>query len=374
MQINQLSIQNFRNYEEQTLTPDPQCNIIIGENAAGKTNLLEAILYLSHGKSQRAKSDRELIQFQKTFAKLKGNFQTKNRDFTIEAELWQGHRRKLSINRIPQKTALKLGEICATVFFCPEDLSLIRESAAVRRRFLDIALCQLRPRYAAALSDYKRCHEHKTRILRDRFERPDLLSTLPDFNERMIQSGAVIIHYRAQYIQRLKEYAASNHQKCSGGKESLSIVYKTVSAVTDPLTDTATIAEQLCEHMQSHQQAELDSGLCLSGPHKDDFTVSINDRDAKTFASQGQTRTAALSLKLAEREITKNILGEYPLLLLDDVLSELDSRRQEFVLNRIANGQIFITCCEDDRPSGLLSGKVFHIQDGHLQCESRVGS
>jgi DNA replication and repair protein RecF len=218
-----------------------------------------------------------------------------------------------------------------------------------------------------ALTAYNRAYEHKTRILRDSEERPDLLAALPDFNEQMVRFGAVLIHYRAQYTRRLAEYAAVNHGECSGGKEQLQITYRTVSTVTDPLAEETRLAEQLRDHMAAHEAAERASRLCLSGPHKDDLLVAVNGQEARAYSSQGQTRTAALAMKLAEREILKNAAGEYPVLLLDDVLSELDPKRQEFVLNRIAGGQVFITCCEDDRLPQLLGGRVFHVEQGTIR-------
>jgi DNA replication and repair protein RecF len=172
--------------------------------------------------------------------------------------------------------------------------------------------------------------------LRDSEERPDLLAILPEFNEQLVRYGAVLIHYRNQFAQKLNEYAKIHHHECSGGKEVLDIQYKTVSSVTDPDADMQILAAELRQHMDMHQPAERASRMCLSGPHKDDLIVTIDGREAKQFASQGQTRTAALAMKLAEREIYKNATGEYPVLLLDDVLSELDPKRQEFVLNRIA--------------------------------------
>ena len=272
----------------------------------------------------------------------------------------------MTVNGVNAKSAAALSDVFQTVFFCPDDLYLIREGAAARRKFLDTALCQLRPRYAMVLSEYNKAYEHKTRILRDSEEYPDLLTMLPEFSERLVQCGAILIHYRARYIQRLAEYAAVNHAECSGGKEQLDIEYQTVSSVTNQMAEVPELEEQLRIHMTGHKEAEIASRLCLSGPHKDDFTVSINGREAKAYSSQGQTRTAALSIKLAEREILKNTTGEYPILLLDDVLSELDPRRQEFVLNRIAGGQVFITCCEDDRLAELLDGKVFHVKQGNV--------
>ena len=203
-------------------------------------------------------------------------------------------------------------------------------------------------------------------ILRDREENPGLLSMLPDFNERMCRVGALLIRYRAQYCRALDGYAAPAHEDCSGGREKLTLGYETVKTVLDPFAKTEVIAQNLREHQESHYHAELASGLCLSGPHKDDFIVEVNGRSARQFCSQGQVRTAALSLKLADREIHRSAVGEYPVMLLDDVLSELDPKRQEYVLNRISGGQVFITCCENDRLDRLQAGRLFHIQNGEV--------
>ncbi len=366
MRIDRLELENFRNYGRQAVDFDARCNVIFGENAQGKTNLLEALVYLSCGKSTRARTDREMIRFDASSARMIAKVFGRNRDFTVQVDLFRDRRRKMSVNQVPAKNSAALSQVYNTVFFCPEDLFLIREGAAARRKFMDTALCQLRPRYAAALAEYNRAYDHKTRILRDADERPDLLAALPEFNEQLVRFGAVLVHYRHQFALRLREYAAANHLECSGGREQLDIQYQTVSSVTDSGVDVAMLTEQLRDHMESHQIAERSSRLCLSGPHKDDLLVTIDGRDAKQYASQGQTRTAALALKLAEREIYKNVTGEYPVLLLDDVLSELDPRRQEFVLNRINGGQVFITCCEDDRLPQLLGGKVLHVHGGEL--------
>ena len=366
MRIDSLTLRSFRNYREETAEFDPRCNVIFGANAQGKTNLLEALVYLSCGKSPRARADREMIGFEAESAFLSAKVFARERDFTVTADLYRGKRRKLTVNKVAAKNAAALSAVYNTVFFCPEDLYLIREGAGERRKFMDNALCQLRPRYAQALAAYNKAYEHKTRILRDSEDYPALLETLPDFNEQMIRYGALLIHYRCQFAAKIGEYGAAHHRECSGGKEELTVSYETVSSVTDPGAELSVITEQLREHMERHSSAERASRLCLSGPHKDDLVVSINGRSAKQFASQGQIRTAALSMKLAEREIYKNAVGEYPVLLLDDVLSELDPRRQEFVLNRIHGGQVFITCCEDDRLAEMLGGKVFHVEQGAI--------
>lgn len=366
MQINNLVLRDFRNYGSVSLSFDSRCNVIYGENAQGKTNLLEAIHFLSCGRSPRARRDSEMVGFEKESALIEGQIESRERDFKTAITLYRGKRRKMTVNGVPAKKNADLSEVLHTVFFAPEDLYLIRDGAAARRKFMDHSLSQLRPRYAEALSEYSRLYDHKTRILRDADLEPGMLKMLPDFNERLCQVGAVLIYYRARFCEALSGYAYQAHHECSGGREELSLLYKTVSTVLDPLADVETVTDQLRRHQADHYQAELASRLCLSGPHKDDIEVEVNGQNARQYCSQGQVRTAALSLKLAEREIHKNTFGEYPLMLLDDVLSELDAKRQEYVLNRISEGQIFITCCESDRLSSLLRGKVFQIKNGEV--------
>ena len=192
------------------------------------------------------------------------------------------------------------------------------------------------------------------------------MDTLDDFNLSMAQMGAILIHHRAHFIRRLGEHAPAIHADFSGSREQLSLHYETVSTVDEPLAHPKDILPQILAHQESHKQAELDSRQCLTGPHKDDLIVDINGQSAKLYASQGQTRTAALSLKLAQREIFQEETGEWPVLLLDDVLSELDHKRQSFVLNRIRGGQVFISCCEEEKLAGLEGGRAFHVKQGTL--------
>ena len=363
MILKSLELDFFRNYVHTDVQLSPGVNVIWGENAQGKTNLLEAAAFLSSCRSHRARYDKELIQFGVDHAFLKGEVFSRQREFILEARLHRGERRQLFSNGVKLKTAGELGEVLNTILFCPEDLSLIRDGAAERRRFLDDAICQLRPKYAVALAEYKRLYEQKTRILRDWEEKPSLLDALDDFNLRMAQVGAVLIHYRAHFIRRLSELTPPIQSDFSGGREHLELRYETVSTVTDPEAAPKAILEQLLDHQQSHRRAELDSRQCLSGPHKDDLTVEVDGRAARQYASQGQTRTAALSLKLACRELFREDRGEWPVLLLDDVLSELDAKRQSFVLERIDGGQVLITCCEEDK-SVPVTGKRFFVRDG----------
>ena len=203
--------------------------------------------------------------------------------------------------------------------------------------------------------------------MKDWRDKPSLLDTLDEFSDALGRVSAQLIRYRAAFTQRLGEAAAPIHREFSGEGEELSLRYCTVSTVKDPFAPAREIYYQICEHQERHRQAEIDSGQCLTGAHKDDVEIFINGRSARSFASQGQTRTAALSLKLAEREIFLDETGEYPVLLLDDVLSELDEGRQAFVLNRIGGGQTLISCCEDEGISKRTGGKVFFVEKGRVR-------
>lgn len=366
MVVKRVRLESFRNYGELQAEFSPEINVITGDNAQGKTNLLEAIAYLSACRSHRARADSELIRFGDLRSMVKSELVSRDRDFVLEIRMGRGVRRQIICNGVKKKTVADISGLLKTVLFCPEDLNLIKAGAAERRRFLDDAICQLRPRYAAALAEHRRLLEQKRAILRDWQEKPSLLELLEDFNLRLCQTGALIIHYRAHFIRRLGECAPVIHGDFSSGREALTLSYQTVKTVTNPLDTPQVIFQQLCDHMNRHRQAELDTKSCLSGPHKDDLLVDINRMSVRTYGSQGQTRTAALSLVLAEREIFFDNDGEYPVLLLDDVLSELDPKRQEFVLNRINGGQVFITCCESERLSRLVKGKVLRIENGRL--------
>lgn len=365
MRINKLSLRGFRNYEDLQADFVPGVNLILGDNAQGKTNLLEGICYLSTGHGFRTRKEAELIKFGADFADLEAEVFSQEREQTMRAVLFAGRRpRQLFLSGVKQKTFANLQGLLTTVLFCPEDLMVLKTGASARRKLLDNALCQLRPGYEKALTEYNRLLDHKSRILKDFREFPSLADTLPDFNLRMAQLGAILIGYRANFLEKLDRCTANYHLEFSGGKEALRLSYKTVSNIEDPKCGKIELEKKLLEHQESHLRAELESGQCLSGPHKDDFDVLLDDISLKAFGSQGQTRTAAISLKLAEREIFKEDTGEEPVLLLDDVLSELDAKRQDFVLNQIKTGQVFITCCERDRVTEL--GKVITVKSGKL--------
>ena len=372
MKLRRIALDGFRNYTDFTADFSPGVNVIWGENAQGKTNLLEAIGFLSGARSHRARGDKELISFHRDRGTITAEVTSRGRDFLLEVQLFRGARRRLFVNHVKCKTAAELGGIVQTVLFCPEDLALIKAGAAERRSFLDHAICQLRPRYAEALAQYSKLLDHKTRILRDWEKHPSLLDVLEDFNEAMARAGALVIHYRAHFVRKLAEKAAQIQTEFSGGRETLALHYATVSTVRDPLGPTVELYEDLRRHQDSHAKAERDARSCLSGPHKDDLVAQINGQPARQYASQGQTRTAALSLKLAERELFRDDTGQWPILLLDDVLSELDARRQDFVLRRITGGQVILTGCE--APDGTFpEGRTLHIVQGKLVNDQETG-
>ena len=366
MRVDLLSLRGFRNYGEASVNFAEGINVISGPNAQGKTNLLEAVYMLTGGKSFRTRFDRELIGFDREDASIEAKINAGERDQKISILLRRGLKKQLVQNGV-KRSAAELSETLKAVLFCPDDLNLIKDGAAARRKMMDMAICQLRPGYAKLLADFNRLYENKMRLLRDYRDDPRMLDTFDEFSDGLARTSAQIIRYRASFARRLAQAAAPIHRSFSGADELLTAEYRTVSTVTDPEADVYAIYEQICRHQREHKAAELASGSCLTGAHKDDLDISINGRSARAFASQGQTRTAALSLKLAEREIYLAETGEYPVLLLDDVLSELDARRQEFVLNRIGGGQTLITCCEDEQIVRRTGGKVLFVSGGTVR-------
>ena len=365
MKLQSLNLRSFRNYEEGNLEFDPGVNLIVGDNAQGKTNLLEAISYLGSGKSFRALRTSEMIRFGADFAEIAGTVSSQERQQKIRWLLFPSARpRQLWRNGVKKKSAGEIAGVLPTVLFCPEDLMVLKAGSSQRRRFGDNALCQLRPNYDAALMEYNRILDQKSRILKDHFENPALLEILPEYNTRLCQVGALLISYRARFYDSLGKSAEKFHSQFTGGVENFQLEYKTVSTVSDPFAPLPRLTEDLQAHLHRHYRAELESAQCLTGPHKDDFTVRLSGIDLKSYGSQGQTRTSAISLKLAQRELMGRELGEEPVLLLDDVLSELDPGRQDFVLNQIVSGQVFITCCEPGRFTKL--GKTIFIQKGNV--------
>ena len=365
MKLTEIQLENFRNYEAISAEFDGGVNLLVGNNAQGKTNLLEAIAYLGSGKSFRAQKTGELVKFGSEFSQIQGKVFSQEREQSLRWILFSaGKPRQLYRNGVKKKTAAEIAGVLQTVLFCPEDLLVLKGGSAARRRLADNAICQLRPNYEPILNEYNRILEQKSKILKEWRENPAFLEILPEYNARLCQVGAALIAYRARFFEGLNREAKVYHDLFSGGKETFSLSYKTVSTVDDPFMTVSELENSLRAHLESHHRAELESGQCLTGPHKDDFDVDLNGLSAKTYGSQGQVRTATVSIKLAQRKLQEKETGEIPVLLLDDVLSELDPARQDFILNQITAGQVFITCCEPGRFTKL--GKTIEIQQGKI--------
>lgn len=342
MKIEHLSLRNFRNAEESEIEFSEGVNIICGANAAGKTNILEAIFYFAAGKSFRNCKDRELIKFGNDKANASMRFSSRNGVQKMSAVLSKSGRRAISIGESgPLKMTEYIGRFRA-VIFTPDHLSLVKGSPENRRRFLDLAICQSFPRYAPTLSEYNRVLAQKNALLKRGNVIDELLSV---YNERLAQLAAVITVNRRKYVQKLEEEARKFLFDMSNGKEKLTLTYQSQIGTFETQEE---VKEKYIKLFNDKAGYEKERFLALYGSHKDDFSVSINKKSARMYASQGQQRSTVLALKLAEGELSSKLTGEYPVFLLDDILSELDSDRKEYILSRITDRQVIITGCESD--------------------------
>jgi len=364
MYIESLVLNNFRNYEDQEAEFSPGLNLITGDNGQGKTNLMEAVYYLAAASSFHTHKDADIIMFDRPRAIAEGVYARNGERLTLRGEICREGARRLSVNGVRKKKISEFAGHVSAVVFTPGDLEMIKSGAAVRRAFMDGAISQLRPRYAGILAEYNRHLAQKTRILKDAGLNPSLLHTLDVFNHGMAVCGARLIRYRRSYSLGLERHAAEIYSRISGGRERMSVAYKTIDE-TGAQDSAEELFHRLLSVFNSGKQTEMTAAACLYGPHKDDLVVQIDGRQARAFASQGQARTAALALKLAERDMFHEDAGDYPILLLDDVLSELDGARRGYVLGRIEQGQVFITSCDAAAPV-IHAGRVFYVQSGRI--------
>ncbi|MDR0857553.1 MAG: DNA replication/repair protein RecF [Oscillospiraceae bacterium] len=353
MFLRKIALRGFRSYEAAEFGDfSPGVNVFAGPNAAGKTNLLEAVYYLSRGVSFRTRSDREALRAGSPFAGLRGEAAIAGHSYIIDVTFSAEPRSKnVSVNDVKQKNLLELP--LYAVLFVPEDLNLARGGAVLRRRWMDTAITLLRPKYGGVLAGFRQVFDAKSAILKDNAPDRELLSV---YNEQIARYSAELAWYRALWLEKLAPIAAEFHQKLSGGAETLGLVY---SPSCGEILGRAEMFELYQASLQSHESAELASTRCLVGAHKDDIELRINGAP-DTYWSQGQTRTAALSLKFAEREFICRDVGRYPLLLLDDVLSELDTGRKGFVMEKLSEGQTFLTTCEE--PENIGNSAMFHVK------------
>lgn len=366
MKIEKLFLENFRNYKTAEIAFSDGQNLIFGENAQGKTNLLEAIFYLSCLKNFHSSRDSDAVMLGERAARIRGEFEAYGRSFDIDLKLGSGSR-KLLVNGIEEKRPSNHIGLIKTVVFSPDDLKLIKDGPALRRRFLNIAISQMRPQYIKALAEHNKLIENKKQILKMEEGREKYLDFLDVLDEKLASVYAYIIRERGDFLRKSAEIIARVGKEISSGREEFTLTYSHASSIEDALSDEN--EGRLREHLKARRIAELSSGTCLIGAHRDDFSIDINGKSARDFASQGQVRSVVLALKVAEHEILEKDSGEKPILLLDDVLSELDASRRAFLINDVNRGQTIITGCDESMFRELLHGKIFTVEKGKIISE-----
>lgn len=333
MIIKSLELENFRNYHSLSMTFDSGTNILYGDNAQGKTNILEAIYLSATTKSHKGSKDRDIVNFNAEEAHIRTYIEKDGLENRVDMHLRKSKSKGIAINGQKIKKAADLLGLLNVVFFSPEDLSIIKDGPAQRRRFVDMELCQLDSFYLYNLNNYNKIVNQRNKLLKELYLSPELKDTLSIWDSQLVSYGSKIIERRISFVKQLNEIVYDIHKKLSGDREELKIVYEPDVSV-----------DNYEKELQSGQERDIRLKQTSIGPHRDDFCFMAGNIDIRKFGSQGQQRTAALSLKLSEIELVKKITKDTPLLLLDDVLSELDSNRQNYLLNSIGDIQTIITC------------------------------
>lgn len=357
MIVQSIELDNFRNYNNLKLEFDPGTNIFYGDNAQGKTNILESVYVCGTTKSHRGSKDREIINFDQDESHIRMVLSRDKHPITVDMHLRKSKAKGIAINGVPIRKASELFGIANFVFFSPEDLSIIKDGPAERRRFIDMELCQLSKVYMHNLGEYNKVLNQRNKLLKELPFRSDLIDTLDIWDMQLAMFGSKVIQERRIFIERLNGIIRDIHSRLSGNKEELVISY-----------EENVSAEQFEEVLMRNRDRDRKLGSSSVGPHKDDICFQIKGVDIRKFGSQGQQRTAALSLKLSEIELVKQEIGDTPILLLDDVLSELDSHRQSYLLDSIHDIQTLVTCTglDDFVENRFQINKVFHVVEGKV--------
>ena len=361
MIIESVELKNYRNYDELHIDFDPGTNVLYGDNAQGKTNILEAVYVCATTKSHRGSKDREIIEFGEEESHIKMNLRKEGVPYRIDMHLKKNKTKGVAVNGIPIKKASELFGVVNVVFFSPEDLNLIKNGPAERRRFIDLELCQLNRLYVHSLVQYNKVIVQRNKLLKDLAFQPEYEEMLDIWDMQLVSYGKELIRYRRDFIDQLNSIIQEIHFNLSGQKEQLIIQY-------EPNTE----AEDLAAAVKKSRFSDMKQKTTLTGPHRDDISFYVNQIDIRKYGSQGQQRTAALSLKLAEIELVKKIVKDYPILLLDDVLSELDSGRQQHLLSCISHIQTVITCTglDDFISHNFQIDKIFRVVSGTIESET----
>lgn len=364
MKVLAVKFENYRNLKNDIIQPCDGVNIIYGDNAQGKTNLLEAIWLFCGGHSFRSAKDSEVIRWDENYARLEMRFFGQEREQTAKL-MFTGNKKQLEINGVEKKSAAALIEKFCAVVFSPEHLNLIKRGPSQRRKFIDSAICREKLQNAVILSKFNRVLVQRNSLLKDIYKRPSLEETLSVWDEPLVLNGAMLIKKRMDYVEMLSQRAKIYHDGISKNSEKLEIKY--ISSIDAEISDSVDeIAEKFRKKLNDNKNDDIRTGVTGFGPHRDDIEILINGKNARAFGSQGQQRSAVLSLKLAEASVLNERMGEEPVILLDDVLSELDSKRQDFLLNELKDCQVFITCCEKSNKEQLKEGKIFLLKNGEV--------
>lgn len=368
MFVKNIHLQHYRNLEEIKLDTDQNVNIFIGQNAQGKTNLLEAIFVLALTKSHRTSKDKELIGWNASSAYVEATIDKKYGPCHLELQLSQ-QGKKAKINGLEQKKLSNFIGALNVVMFAPEDLEIVKGTPGIRRRFLDMEIGQVQPNYLYALQQYQKIVIQRNNVLKNAWQQGSAVQTMLDvWNEQLVTHGVKIIKKRKQFIKKLQQWAKSIHEGITNGLENLTIAYSPSFSVDDT-EDEAVLFERFMIKLSQMKEQEVRRGITLVGPHRDDLSFFINEKEVQTYGSQGQQRTTALSLKLAEIELIHEEIGEYPILLLDDVLSELDQHRQtQLIATFQSKVQTFITTTgiESINASKLKDANMYHVRQGNV--------
>lgn len=381
-----LKAKNYRNLKELEINPDPGINLICGDNAQGKTNLIEAMWLFTGCKSFRGSKDGELIAFGEERAELEFQFYSEGREQSAQISI--DKKRSGTLNGVKMQSVRELIGVFSAVAFSPVHLNIVKGSPEERRKFIDMAVAQSKPLYAKLLSSYNRVLKQRNTLLKSLYSMPSLSDTLDVWDEKLALYGADVVIYRYEYTQLLKNEAVQIYDELSSSRENFSFEYSpSIRNICEKDGETSEIKadrgkvpvdsqgkavrdeiyRRLFSNLVKHRNDDISNRTTSCGPHRDDFEIKVNSVSARSFGSQGQQRSCALALKLAEAEVLKKITDTSPVILLDDVMSELDPSRQDYILNRIRDKQVFITCCDSTPALNMCAGKIFEVKNGEVK-------
>jgi len=365
MIIKEIYLKNFRNYKELSLKFNNNLNVICGENAQGKTNLLESIYLSSIGKSFKPVTEKEMILFGEKHLDVRVDYFSGGREMYNTIRLFAEKKKIVTVNGVGLTKMSDLVGNLTVVIFTPGELSLIKEGPGLRRRFIDMIICQVRPRFMKVMSSYNKLVDQKNKLLKEIKQKPSLAQTLDSWDEQLSSYGAEIIVNRKVFLEKVMEKALKYHLEISKNKEEISAKIKSSAHISESVEKEA-VKKELLNVLRENREKEIFLSSAAFGPHRDDIDFFINGESAKIFGSQGQQRTFVLSLKLAQKDLFFEETGEQPVLLLDDITGELDLSRRNYLFSKIKGSQVFITCTDTDRVPVFENTNIFRVNEGKV--------